>query len=774
MDPQPLVSIIIPVCNDAQTIRQTLASCRRQTLADIEIICVDDASTDATATLIEHASREDARIRLVRQHENRSALQARRVGVVAARAEYALFVDGDDELERAAAERSLQAARAHDADVVGFGVEVVDRRGHTGGTYQARLAPRHSALRGEEVLPGLFPIGAPAQGQLWRHLYRTKTLREAYALIDEDLQLPRINDLPLMFLVAALAQSYVSVPDRLYRYHFGRGGSGHVVDDAARAEFYASAIDSIDSIARAVESVAIGSSRPELTREIYASARQWIIAYVCQQVASAGNRPLKTAALARVYARADAREIVRAAARFFPETLHEIARYGSQVPHAGREPRSILLVAMTLTTGGISSVVAAQARILTDAGYRVSVALRGSRGSATSIPDSVGVYEIAGRSSAERLAAWASMIDAHEVDLVIDHEILSGRDWHVYAGLSRAAGVATIGWIHNFSLRPIHDGTSRITELRRALPILKTVVTLAPLDIVFWKLLGVRDVVFLPNPPSPALLSAPVVVPKTLPAGTLELVWVGRLEQHTKRVLDLIDVAAHLEDRGIDFALTVVGPDWMDLTAKRFNARVAKRGLAHRVRAVGPRHGDELRALLDRAHLFVSTSAIEGYQLTLAEAQARGLPVCMYALPWLTLVDGNDGIVTATPGDPVALASAIASAAFDDGRYPSLSRGALDAAARVRSTDLGGLYRLLLADALPAEFSPEPSLDDARRLVELLVTFAEPIHHEVVRSMPSEDTVRPQPRWKTAARWTLHRLPMLRPLANRLRRRWDG
>lgn len=52
---------------------------------------------------------------------------------------------------------------------------------------------------GSDVLTGLFSEGDRAQGQLWRHLYRTSLLREAYALVPDDLALARVNDLPLLF-----------------------------------------------------------------------------------------------------------------------------------------------------------------------------------------------------------------------------------------------------------------------------------------------------------------------------------------------------------------------------------------------------------------------------------------------------------------------------------------------------------------------------------------------------------------------------------------------
>ncbi|MDF2576206.1 MAG: hypothetical protein K0S05_3118, partial [Agromyces sp.] len=114
----------------------------------------------------------------------------------------------------------------------------------------------------------------------------------------------------------------------------------------------------------------------------------------------------------------------------------------------------------------------------------------------------------------------------------------------------------------------------------RNLDALAQLVVLSPLDVAFWKLRGIGRVVYLPNPPSPLLLgSTGTVSPKVAPTGRrLELVWWGRLEQHTKKVTELIEVAAALKRLGADFRLRIIGPDWADMSAARLSALAAERG----------------------------------------------------------------------------------------------------------------------------------------------------------------------------------------------------
>lgn len=720
------VTIIVPVHNDEEWIATALESCLAQSHERIEVICVDDASTDGTDAVIEAFEGRDPRIRLIRMETNVSALQGRRVGVEAARGAHVLFLDGDDELEPHAVEKALAKAESAGADLVGFGVRVLNTDGLAVGGYQSRLRPVHAELEGREVLRGLFPVGKPAQGQLWRYLFSTALLREAYAMIPDGLYLRRVNDLPVMFLVAALARHYVSIHDRLYRYHFRRGGSGQRVAQLSEFEFYLGAVESIDSIAEAVRSLAEAEGAPAQLLESYDSARLSMIGNVLGYLQKNVEPALRTDSLRLLHERESMYDVVRAAVRFAPGCVELLAAHDREDSAADGPVRSVLLVSATLTTGGVSGVLLSQARFLLAAGYRVTIAARRAGSDLSELPAGAEFVEVEGSGLVARLDAWADICRRFDVDVVIDHQILYSRDWPAYALMARGVGARTIGWIHNFGLRPILDQKTLSSFLATHLNALSTVVTLSPLDVAFWKLRGIPHAVYLPNPPSPMLLeSAAAAAPKSAPEGTLQLVWVGRLDQHTKQVRALLDVAAELKKLALPFHLTMIGPEWAGLTADDLQGEAKSRGLDQLVSVVGPLRGEALLEAIDAADIFVTTSIIEGFQLTLAEAQARGLPVAMYELPWLTLVQDNDGLVAVPQGDAAGLAAQIAALAEDPERYARLSAASLVAADHARRFDFQVLYQQLIEGELPAEFSPEPTLDDARQLLDWTIFFVE-------------------------------------------------
>ena len=775
MQPAPALSIVMPIFNDEKTLTATLQSALAQTVREIEIVCVDDASTDGSVAVIERFCADDERVRLIRHTDNLSAFQARRTGVAAASADYVMFLDGDDDLAEDAAEKILAHAHIHDVDIVGFGVQVVERSGATGGAYEARLQPPQQQFVGDDVLRALFPVGKPAQGQLWRFAYRTHVLREAYALVPANLTLPRVNDLPLLFLAAAVARSYSAIPDKLYHYHFGRGRSGHRITSLDHAIFYTTAINSVDSIRLSIEDLAARHGDPALLWASYESARLSLIGYVCYQLTETSDAELVDAALAHLHTVASSRDIVRAAARFYPRTLGTLKYHTRWEGFESHAARSILIATSTLRTGGVSAVVASQARHLRDAGYRVTVVARNPGSDLTVLPEDVAFVELKSRRLLEQLAQWAEICREYEIDVVVDHQILYMDAWPEFSLVARSEGAATIGWVHNFSMRPLYDGTQRLTLIEQCAPTLASLIVLSRLDVAYFRLRGVDHAFYLPNPPSPLLLdSTAPSTPRRAPAGRIELVWWGRLEERTKQVTQLLEVASELQRLGVDFRLRIIGPGWDDLTPKKLTALVRRRNLSDRVIVMGPLHGAGLVAQIDASHAFVSTSIIEGYQLTIAEAQSRGLPVLMYELPWLTLVQDNGGVVAAPQGDARRLAARIAATLTDPEQYERLSIASLDSARRAQSPDFASLYPAAVNGVLPSEYSPAPSLEDARTLLGLMAFFTS--RSPRGGSKPAGSSGLGRSVWSSLSplgRATLRRFPGLRPLAHRARK-WLG
>ncbi len=119
------VSVIIPVYNTEDYLEQSLDSVLTQSLRDIEVICVDDGSTDGSlAVLREYASR-DGRMRILAQ-ENKGPGPARNCGMAVAQGKYIAFMDSDDFYpEQDTLEKLVHAAEAHNCKVAGGYIQML-------------------------------------------------------------------------------------------------------------------------------------------------------------------------------------------------------------------------------------------------------------------------------------------------------------------------------------------------------------------------------------------------------------------------------------------------------------------------------------------------------------------------------------------------------------------------------------------------------------------------------------------------------------------------
>ena len=92
----PKFSIITPILNKCLTLQRYIRSIQYQTFKNIEIIFIDDHSTDNTITIIEKLQKKDKRIILLKNKKRKGTLITKNIGVYKSKGEYLLFVDPDD------------------------------------------------------------------------------------------------------------------------------------------------------------------------------------------------------------------------------------------------------------------------------------------------------------------------------------------------------------------------------------------------------------------------------------------------------------------------------------------------------------------------------------------------------------------------------------------------------------------------------------------------------------------------------------------------------
>lgn len=201
------ISVIIPVYNTEQYLVRCVESVLAQRYTDLEIILVDDGSSDGSGALCDALAVRDHRVRTIHK-ENGGAGSARNAGLDLCRGEYVCFLDSDDTLTPDALARLGEEINKTDADIYLFQMRRIetDGKSYLHVPQGPRGVPMTLADRPEMLL---WP--AEACGALWRRaLFADSGIRFGAWRVGEDVSVTR--------RLLAVADSVVLLPDALYNY----------------------------------------------------------------------------------------------------------------------------------------------------------------------------------------------------------------------------------------------------------------------------------------------------------------------------------------------------------------------------------------------------------------------------------------------------------------------------------------------------------------------------------------------------------------------------
>lgn len=222
----PIVSVLIPVYNVEDFLEKCLDSVIAQTLNNIEIICVNDGSTDGSAEILRKYKKKDKRIKIITK-ENGGLPSARNAGLDAARGKYIGFVDSDDYIEPTMYETMVNSARLHDSDVVICGANIFPELPRADQWLYDTLSPwsRHYEKFDSDIL---FKM-TDTTPFLWRTIVSKRLIDSQNFRLDEDVALG--EDKAFQCKVYPYAKGITVISDKLYNYYWCRPGS--LMDESA-------------------------------------------------------------------------------------------------------------------------------------------------------------------------------------------------------------------------------------------------------------------------------------------------------------------------------------------------------------------------------------------------------------------------------------------------------------------------------------------------------------------------------------------------------------
>lgn len=204
----PKVSVIVPVYNVEKYLARCLDSLVAQTLEDIEIICVNDGSTDNSADILAKYAEKDDRITVITQ-SNAGLSNARNAGIDIATGDYIGFLDSDDFIEKDFYEKLYNSVTQHNADVACASIIRENEK------KRKELIKYDNVVVKSGISEKFALVKAPEHCYVWNKIYKTNVLKEKEIRFIGGLI---YEDMPFTADVLTKMGSVVCVPNTKYHY----------------------------------------------------------------------------------------------------------------------------------------------------------------------------------------------------------------------------------------------------------------------------------------------------------------------------------------------------------------------------------------------------------------------------------------------------------------------------------------------------------------------------------------------------------------------------
>ena len=647
---QAKVSVLIPVYNTERYLSACLDSVVNQTLLDIEIICVEDGSTDNSKDILKAFAAKDSRFRIVLHEKNEGLLKTRKDAVMIAKGKYIMFLDSDDMLFPDACEKAYSVIESKQTDVVQFGVEVFNAP--EASKVVPFLAVKDIDVLEDTNLLNLWTAGKIRNWTIWNKIYRADLCKKAYQSVD-NVHMVMGEDLYFTVCFRYFARSFSKITDVLYRYRWGNGiwGSNQGQIDLDTFKTLLTENKSLDAVIRFIQELPDCENYQILVQRIYnkflSDSVAWWENNLAVNFLSDGFQYLVD-----IYGFKDVlgrlAEINWEIGEKFGESVSNIAFF-----HNVKRGRIITIAAYypRIANGGAEQVVAMLCNrwaamkdengkrlynvlLVTDDGklsdeYELDNKVR--RAFIPAIEESKkGNYK-------NRYEAWEKIIAEYDVDIVVDSAWVSPVTyWDMLAVKGQPSKPAFVIHSHSFCAAPYGWAGNTMEKLLYQYMLCDGAVVLSECDALFAKAFS-RRASYIPNPIA--------FNPERCPLSSYRdntIIWVGRISDE-KQPLDVVKMMNLVVKKIPNAKLYIVGKH-KEALEREMKALIDEYGLQNNIEMVG--FTLDVKHYYETASVMVCTSQREGFPLTFGEAMAFGIPVLTYDMPWLTFIQDGRGIIT--------------------------------------------------------------------------------------------------------------------------------
>lgn len=663
----PLISAII-VCNNNEThLRKCLASVRRQTLSDLEIIFVDDASSDRSLALAQECAAHDKRIKILANEKNSGTFMSRKKAVLAANGRYITFVDADDFLHPQACE-ILYREIIKGYDIVDAGAIVVNTTRADAREIDYFL--RYRNVEAEAVfegndLPRRMFVEIDVPWNIWGKLFLREICVAAYSDLKDGFFI-RTEDKYGMMAISRLARNIKRITDKIYYYNFGIGDSTSRNTKKTYKKWL-----TLGDTTKALEEYAL---RYNLDVDIDAiksehfrvSFHKWLAGVPDNEAGFYFKRMREQFGLDCM---------LGSLVDNFQKHQEKIAnkfRHFVRSDFKEREPKRIGIYYHRLTRGAVQTINADLAAFLIGQGFEVIFFSEERNRDELELPRGAkAVYIGSGLGGNDKLKRhlreFNRALAANPVDLMLyATTLVPYMLWDLILLDSHA--VPVIGFYHNdHNWAYINNDANYPHHAQEAVfRCLAALTCLSTPSELYFRAQGI-NACYIPNPVK--------LMPEREWDGEIpqKIAVMGRLGDPIKQIGQSLRILKKVIQKRPHVKMLLIGDFMNDAQRRECRDKIRALGIEGSVILCG--RTDRPNDLLSQCGVLLSTSYNESFGMAIAEAQALGIPCVMYALP-IELAQNNPAIIQVPQNDIAAAADAIVALLDDPARWQELSLAA--------------------------------------------------------------------------------------------------
>ncbi|RDB55230.1 hypothetical protein C1879_10855 [Paraeggerthella hongkongensis] len=689
-------SIVIPAYNCEATIKDSIASALRQTFSDLEVIVVDDASTDGTYAAAQEMEKIDSRVKVVRLTQNVKAASARKRGVAHSCGRYVLFLDADDAIVPAACGELHKEFERKPVDILHFGVKVNSPSKASCESAEDFLKPFLGEIAGKgEIFEACF-VDGKYKWNLVNKAFNGDLCRRCFGDLPERF-VQRGEDLLAFVLLSYHAESYRGLDAKYYVYNFGSGQDG---DKIVTLDDFASLCDSCIA-AEAIEDLLASWNAPEKWKRGFRGIKSSLIGNCVHKLRFFVSDQDKPEAIRILLRKWGAQESIAALAREYWVDQGQLARVVKPllVDHPTCKPvKHIATYYYAYQGGGAEGVLRELVRLWQDLGYEVTLFLDEKPTGEVSLIKGVDIVILPKTTNTtpenylERSQVFAREIKARKIDTVVYQTWLNHL--MLWDALTiKAAKANFIIHCHGLFTNKMRLCKKYFSQMPYVYTLADGVVSLSETDKRFW--LHFNSNVFVTENP----LSLDPQKVKPCECLDKRVLWLGRIspEKHPEDALRIFEVIHSLDP---DVRFSLVGGATTQEYEDKIIAMAEELGLSEVIDMPGWCDAGGKIEAFQNARVFLMTSeATEGYPLTLAESKVAGVPCVMYDLPYLTMLEDARGIVTVPQGSVAFAAHAALQLLEDDQYYQEMSAQARSSIRTVLEFDFKAFWQEVFRSA---------------------------------------------------------------------------